>query len=70
MHLKAAISRNPYLYYRAALLYKKPREIDNAIYQIEKALSLSPNDKLYLKKLEELKKLELESGGYGDKLNE
>jgi len=62
MHLKAAISRNPYLYYRAALLYKKPREIDNAIYQMEKALSLWPNDKLYLKESNKLKKLKLESG--------
>ena len=69
MHLKAAISRNPYLYYRAALLYKGRREMDNAIYQVEKALSLSPNDKLYLKELDELKKLKVERGGYADELN-
>jgi hypothetical protein len=48
-------------------LYKKPREINKAIYQMEKALSLSPDGKLYLKKVDELKKLELKSGDYADK---
>lgn len=55
---EAAISRNPYLYYRAALGYEKRREIKEAMYQMEKALSLSPDNKLYVKKLEELKKLD------------
>lgn len=55
--LEAAISRNPYLYYRSALIYEGRGEIDKAIFQMEKALSLAPGSEQYRKKLDELLKM-------------
>lgn len=52
--IEAMISRNPYLYYKAALIYEKQDDIENAIEQIEKALGLAPDNKVYIKKLKDL----------------
>lgn len=55
--IEGAISRNPYLYYRAALLYEERDEFDKAIFQMEKAVSLAPDDERYTLKLEALRSL-------------
>lgn len=52
--IEAMISRNPYLYYKAALIYEKQDDIENAIEQTEKALGLAPDNKAYIKKLKDL----------------
>ena len=54
LKLEAMISRNPYLYYKAALIHEKQDDIENAIEQIEKALGLAPDNKAYIKKLKDL----------------
>lgn len=52
--IEGALSRNPYLYYRAALLYEERDEFDKAVFQMEKAVSLAPGDERYTRKLAEL----------------
>jgi len=54
LKLEAMISRNPYLYYKAALIHEKQGEIDHAAEQMEKALGLAPDNKAYIKKLKDL----------------
>lgn len=58
LKLEAMISRNPYLYYKAALMYEKQGEIEHAIEQMERALGLSPDNKAYIKKLKDLQAIE------------
>ncbi len=55
--IEGALSRNPYLYYRAALLYEERDEFDKAIFQMEKAVSLAPDEERYTRKLDALRAL-------------
>lgn len=61
LKMEAMISRNPFLYYKAALIHEKDGNIEGAIFQIEKALGLSPDNKLYKKKLKDLLMLQQEA---------
>lgn len=58
LKLEAMISHNPYLYYKAALIYEKQGEIEHATEQMEKALGLSPDNKVYIKKLKDLQAIQ------------
>jgi len=60
---EAAVSRNPYLYYRSALLYEEDGNLEEAIFQMEKAISLAPHDERYLVKLKELQKMNKKTSG-------